>query len=315
LRRAIRQRILQFCARIIVTREKTGAALTLGGGLQLFASVFILTGMTVLPTLGPCCVCCDIFRRRRTGKGGMTLRKRLAMQRGIYADEMPYADPHTAAPALWALRQRTGDDYEVSTAQISGTVAWRKGLEALAVALHRQEFGRSPTVNFGRMPVGFRRSSGNNKRLVDAGKRFRGGSWDVEEPYHVAGLPPAERLDGDPHDAKWCGHDWSCWQSLTPNSDYPSPGEQGLYRIRDVAKPGLLYVGEGLVSNRLFAHLRKIQVPGDPQGAVFKAAERLECSWVLNGGWLSHQRLELECDLLGAHLIVTGTVPPCQFIG
>ncbi len=47
----------------------------------------------------------------QTGKGGMTLRKRLAMQRGVYADEMPYTGPHTAAPTLWAMRpgsQRTG---------------------------------------------------------------------------------------------------------------------------------------------------------------------------------------------------------------
>src|SRR5262249_3234780 len=41
----------------------------------------------------------------QTGMGGMTLRKRLAMQRGVYDAEMPYTDPHTAAPALWAIRR------------------------------------------------------------------------------------------------------------------------------------------------------------------------------------------------------------------
>lgn len=44
-------------------------------------------------------------------------------------------------------------------------------------------------------------------------------------------------------------------------------------------------------------------------------AERLECSLVVNERWLPHQRLELECDLIGSHLLVTGTVPPAQFIG
>src|SRR5262245_50121838 len=44
----------------------------------------------------------------QTGVGGMTLRKRLGMQRGVYAAEMPYTDPHTAAPALWAMRQAPG---------------------------------------------------------------------------------------------------------------------------------------------------------------------------------------------------------------
>src|SRR6516164_8348507 len=77
----------------------------------------------------------------QTGTGGMTLRKRLGMQRGVYAAEMPYTDPHTAAPALWAIRQATGAEYEVSVAPVAGTTPWRKGLEALAIALHRQEFG------------------------------------------------------------------------------------------------------------------------------------------------------------------------------
>jgi hypothetical protein len=44
-------------------------------------------------------------------------------------------------------------------------------------------------------------------------------------------------------------------------------------------------------------------------------AVRLECSWVLNDGWLSHQRLELECDLIDSHLLVMGGIPPGQFIG
>src|SRR5262245_7712560 len=94
----------------------------------------------------------------QTGSGTMTLRRRLAMQAGIYAEEMPYTDPHIAGPALWALHHNASVNYEVSVLPITGTTQWRKGLEALAVALHRQQFGHSPTVNFGRMPSGFRRS-------------------------------------------------------------------------------------------------------------------------------------------------------------
>jgi hypothetical protein len=36
---------------------------------------------------------------------------------------------------------------------------------------------------------------------------------------------------------------------------------------------------------------------------------------VVNDAWWSHQRLELECDLIAAHLLETATVPPAQFIG
>jgi hypothetical protein len=251
----------------------------------------------------------------QTGKGEMTLRKRLGMQRGIYAAEMPYTDPHTAAPSLWALRQAAGVEFEVSVASVPGCVAWRKGLEALAVALHRQEFGRSPTVNFGRMPAGFRKSSGNNRRLAETGRRFRGGMCNTDEPHHAPGTPPAGTLTGDPADDGWCGHAWSTWLPLDLATALPPPTATGLYRIRAAAGDGLLYIGEGLVSARLIAHWRKSRRPGYPQGDVFGSAGQLECSWVLNASWLSHQRLELECDLIGAHLLATANVPLAQFRG
>jgi hypothetical protein len=183
------------------------------------------------------------------------------------------------------------------------------------VALHRQEFGRSPTVNFGRMPAGFRRSSGNNRRLAEAGRRFRGGACDTDEPHHSPGTPPVGALTGDPAGDVWCGHYWSAWLPLDPATAVPPPTATGLYRIRDAAGDGLLYVGEGLVAARLIAHRKKTRRPGDPQGGVFGSAGRPECSWALNGGWLPHQRLELECDLIGAHLLATAKVPPAQFLG
>ena len=51
-----------------------------------------------------------LYRIRRAGRDdldyigqtGLRLRDRLAMLRGIYRDKMPYRDPHTVAPALWA---------------------------------------------------------------------------------------------------------------------------------------------------------------------------------------------------------------------
>jgi hypothetical protein len=251
----------------------------------------------------------------QTGKGGMTLRKRLGMQQGVYADEMPYTNPHTAAPALWAIRRMIGAQYEVSVAVVSGPIQWRKGVEALTIALHRQRFGRSPTVNFGRMPAGFRKSSGNNRKLLLAGKRFRGGACDTVEAHHAPGVPPAGPLTGDPQGSGWGRHSWSGWQPLVPTTALPPAAATGLYRIRDAVKPDLLYIGEGLVAARLLAHQQKTRKPDPPQGAVFRDAARLECSWVLNDDWGPHQRLELECDLIGAHLLNTGVVPPAQFIG
>jgi len=133
----------------------------------------------------------------QTGVGTMTLRKRLAMLKGVYANEMPYRDPHTAAPALWALRHRTSCSFEVSVVPVDGSTPWRKGLESLAISLFRQQEKRSPTVNFGRMPVGYQISSGNSRRLVEKGKRFQGGVSDAESINHQPGVAPVGALTGD----------------------------------------------------------------------------------------------------------------------
>lgn len=58
---------------------------------------------------------------------------------------------------------------------------------------------------------------------------------------------------------------------------------------------------------------RKVRRVGDRQGEVFAAAA-LEASWG-QGEWLPHQRLELEVNLIAAHLLVTGRLPAAQFLG
>lgn len=130
----------------------------------------------------------------QTGEGTMTLKKRLGMLRGVYGQDMPYRDPHTAAPALWALRHSSNCEFEVSVLPVQGTTSWRKGLEALAISLYRQKYSQSPTVNFGRMPVGYRMSTSNNSKLVQAGKRLRGGLISELEQSHLPGISPLAEL-------------------------------------------------------------------------------------------------------------------------
>src|SRR5688572_22973151 len=48
------------------------------------------------------------------GQTGVGVRRRLSMLRGIYGPEMPYRDPHTVAPALWAMRNATRCEFETS---------------------------------------------------------------------------------------------------------------------------------------------------------------------------------------------------------
>lgn len=249
----------------------------------------------------------------QTGAGGMTLKKRLGMLRGVYSDQMPYRDPHTAGPALWALRDATGCEFEVSVVPVEGSTPWRKGLECVAISLYRQECGTSPTVNFGRMPPGYRMSTSNNARLVAAGKRFRGGRTESVDESHHPSIAPAGRLAGEPDSPSWCGHVWSPWVPIVEAQRRLSVGASGLYRIRHPRTAGLLYIGQGRVSIRLGLHQRKTNDPAERQSEIF--AGPLECSWVLNDDWYTHQRLELENDLIAAYMLVTGTVPAAQFIG
>jgi hypothetical protein len=251
----------------------------------------------------------------QTGIGTMHLRKRLAMLKGLYAEQMPYRDPHTAAPALWALRDSQACSFEVSVSPVSGSTQWRKGLEALAISLYRQERLQSPTVNFGRILEGYRMPSSNSKKLVAAGKRFLGGVTAEHHTHHLAGVPPMGGLIGDCQSGDWSGHLWSDWQPLSMSMSSNSRQSLGLYRLRDRAEPGLLYIGEGAIFNRFRSHGRKARNPQDEPGRIFAQAKSLECSWVVNNAWLAHQRLELETDLIAAHVLTTQSVPRAQFLG
>ncbi|QFU84257.1 hypothetical protein [Natronorubrum aibiense] len=84
-----------------------------------------------------------------------------ALARNVYSDEMPFRDPHTAAPCLWTVRDQSGPGFEVSTARppLTDDAQDRKGLEAACIALARREMGESPTANFGRIIPGYSQSS------------------------------------------------------------------------------------------------------------------------------------------------------------
>lgn len=247
----------------------------------------------------------------QTGKGQMHLRRRIGMLRGVYRDEMPYRDPHTAGPALWALHQIGGTELMVSFAEVHGDTPWRKGLECVVITEHRRRFGVSPTANFGRMPRGFRMSSANNSKLVAAGKRFRGGPSTEPDTSHLPGGPPVGLFDGPPTADGWCGHAWSPW---SPAEDIDCGPAEGLYRLRGASSDTLAYVGEGVVQKRVWARLRRSRSPSHPQGSVLADLVPLQVSWT-SGRWEKHQRLELENDLIAAHVLVTGVLPAAQFLG
>lgn len=64
---------------------------------------------------------------------------------------MPYRDPHTVAPCLWAVRDATGLGLEVSIAMPdrADDGHYRKSLEAALITVYRRKTGESPTANSG----------------------------------------------------------------------------------------------------------------------------------------------------------------------
>jgi hypothetical protein len=250
------------------------------------------------------------------GQTSLRLGQRLGMLKGVYSEEMPYRDPHTAAPALWALRHAEGCDFEVSVVPVEGSSPWRKGLEALAIGLYRQEHEKSPNVQFGRVPLGYRASSANNARLVKLGRRFRGGpAPGVMLDSHALGIPPTAPLTGSPQEHKWHGLMWSEWRPLDLHDRKSFEAGTGLYRLRGTEADTLLYIGQGVIPDRPLAHLAKLRQPDHAQARIFSAQSRLEWSWVLNEEWTPLHRLELENDLIASHILQTGTIPPAQFLG
>ena len=246
------------------------------------------------------------------GQTGGPLRGRVRMLRGVLGVEMPYRDPHTAGPALWAIRQASQCSFEVSVVEVDAEPAWRKGLEAVAISFYRQRRGQSPTFNFGRMPAGYAISSGRNARLAAAGRQFRGGPSSRAAAQHEAGIPPVAPLDGDLQGPRWCGHDWNAWLPLEDVTSVP-PASAALYRLRNAAQAGLTYVGEGLLATRVRQHRRTARTGAGAHGAAFLAAAPLEVSYVRNDSWLGHQRHELENDLIAAHMLELERPPLAQF--
>jgi hypothetical protein len=244
------------------------------------------------------------------GQTGRSLRGRLGQLGGVYQAQMPYRDPHTAAPALWALRHRDGCDFEAAVIEVPGTAPERKALEAAAITLYRISSGRSPAASFGRMPAGYRISSGNNARLAAAGRRYRGGP-DPAAPAGPASVPVNGLLGADPASAGWMGWTWSPWVLIS--QALRSAAGTGLYRVRSSHHGGLVYVGQGTIAQRLRAHAAKARAAGHRQGPSFTGD--LNASWVALPGLVLVSLLEHENDLIAAHVLATGHAPAAQFLG
>lgn len=236
------------------------------------------------------------------GETGRSVRGRVgALARGTFADTMPFRDPHTAAPTLWAIREEYGRGFECSwvTPELAADKQTRKGLEAALIACHRLGADKSPVANFGRIIDGYVQSSYSH-----VGDTGRGGPLpsDATEPNNATGSPPPDWDDPtEVTDDAWLGLDWMTPGDL-PSSGEIAPAEGGVYRLWDSGADRLTYIGESAdLRSRLKSHARD-------RDASLQASYA-----VLPHRASAHERLEVETDLLGAHWLATGTAPVDQF--
>ncbi|MBT4016599.1 MAG: hypothetical protein HOE62_01520 [Alphaproteobacteria bacterium] len=250
------------------------------------------------------------------GQTGMGLRQRLGMLSGVFRDIMPYNDPHTAGPALWALKQLEDCQYEASVAVMPDlSTPQRKAQECIAIARHRLDYGQSPTFNFGRMPLGYSKSTGNTRALAARGKRWRGGPTGEVLACHVPGRGPEGPIDGDGGVDNLLGLNWSDWAFVDRALDDLTGVEVGLYLLRRRGANELLYIGEGKIRDRVTAHMKKGRIPDHPQAFAFADPADVETSFIQRDDLTKHQLLEVENDLIAAHVIQVGEVPAAQFLG
>ncbi|ADL45404.1 hypothetical protein Micau_1854 [Micromonospora aurantiaca ATCC 27029] len=254
-----------------------------------------------------------LYQVRRIGDSALAyvgqtaeLRRRLGQLCVLYRDEMPYNDPHTAAPCLWVMRTADGAKFEFSLAEFAGDIRERRLAECVVLSRHRARFGRSPTANFGRVPDGWVKSTGNNAALVRAGRRARG--YQDSRASRPADQGPVLDLGRAPMACDWAQLPWSSW-----SSGPVAEAVVGVYRIRRPGQARLVYIGQGLIRARLAAHAAKSQLEGHRQRTAF--SQPLESSWARLPGCSPTQLLEIECDLIASHALTTGFAPEAQFLG
>jgi hypothetical protein len=225
------------------------------------------------------------------GQSGRSVSGRLQQLRaGLFWDEMPFDDPHTATPNLWCLRVEHGAEFEVSGAVFVGDKKDRMALECFLLWQYRLKNGESTLCNFGHFHPSYTKS--RNRKSGIRGTRLD------ETGVERKSMPPLQPK-GHPLSSDWMGLIWSEWLQLDFEKASMVDSSPGLYRIMQ-SKNSLCYVGETTtLRGRLISHL-----------------SRFESCWFSYSsvvGLESIQRHELESDLIGAVYAETGTSLSHQF--
>ena len=233
------------------------------------------------------------------GQTGRCLRERVrALRKGVYSEDMPYNDPHTAAPNLWVWRVEDQLDFEFSYLTTDIETFERQGLEDYFLWRHRQEKGCSTLCNYGRFHRLWIKPS--NKKQGRAGRKL---SLGAVNPAGVLSSTPLEPC-ATSADSNWMGLTWSQPAILENIYIKQVPNIPAVYRLINANSGAVVYLGESeKLANRLQAHAMK-NWRGLP--LLFSFADELNLSE-------PHLRHEIEVDLIGAYFEEHKCVPMFQY--
>jgi len=214
-------------------------------------------------------------------------------------DLMPWTDPHTEAPALWAWQDAEGFEYECSAAPLDATTNGRRGMQNYLLYQCRQECGESTLCNFGRFHPRYRKSTTRKENL-------RGGKLDADQKDNPAGgpsllpLPPA----GKPGEPDWMGLTWSVRETLVAEKTLTVPAGPGVYILFDAGSQEICSIGQSGNCAEKLSDLSRNSWDGKELQFSFQTMEKTV---------LPHQLKERENDLLGNYFEQYRKAPEYQF--
>jgi hypothetical protein len=212
---------------------------------------------------------------------------------------MPWSEPHTESPGLWAWHDAEGYDYECSAAPLDASTSGRRGMESFLLYRYRQERRESPLCNFGRFHPRYRRSTIRNDNV-------RGGKLEEGQKDNPAGgesLPPLSPT-GVPGDRDWMNLSWSIPELLIPEKIEGVPEHQGVYILSDAGSQEIVSIGQYMNCARRLL---------DNAARSWDDAEILFSCHIIDKPIPQHQLRELEGDLVGNYYEQHRKAPVFQF--
>ena len=233
------------------------------------------------------------------GQTGSSLRDRLrTLARETHREKMPFNDPHTAAPNLWAWKDASALEYECAAAPTRLPHRVRLAKECYLLWQYRLIRGESPLCSLGRFHPRYKKSRGRSSRV--RGKKLPRGN---RNPAGGHSAPPLQSR-GSPADSNWMGLIWKEDRSQR-GQELP---QNGLYKI--LSNDGrLLYVGKsnGHLLSRARSHKRTKRLPSNVK--IWVSAPKV----LTVKKPLGHHFLELENDLIASYYARHKNAPPRQF--